>query len=226
MKVERIRHFAALFETYLNSPRAEISLHLPDVVSNWQAHFDTDPLSLLESYDKSLKSRFSNALWEGSYHSAKSVMKLLIEKDKYFMSDSFRDLMDESKEPVLRIRRFGEHCEEVFQSIAPESKKLNTHYHDNKKTVIIYLACQYPDKYCFWDYDNFSKMMRQCGALQIPAEVETERYFKSMRAIFGIVQKESHATQSWKNLLEKNKIPLEPCLIFMNHFAEFTARHD
>lgn len=223
MKVALIKEYSESFKEALIKEKFYPDLHLNDLVANWQLQMNLESVNLAENFDKSLDSHISHALWGGSRHSAKSLMKLMIQTDKEFMRSGFRDLFNEQKDLALRINRFKDHCDEIFNLIRDKDKLYNSHFHDDKKYPLIYLACTYPESYCFWDYPLFEKMMENLGALNTPSEIETERCYKSMRAIFGIIQKDEVTLSVYQNHLRKNKVNDAINLIFMNHFSAYTA---
>lgn len=223
MKVVLIEQYASSFSEAIKLGKFEPDIHLNDVATNWEKHWDIESSALAATFETSLSSKISYALWEGSRNSPKYMMTMMITENKEFMRSTFKDLFNDEKDLALRLHRFRDHCDEIFFQIREKSKLYNTHFHDNKKYPLMYLTCYYPDKYCFWDYSSFEKMMQKLGAMNIPDEVETERYYKSMRAIFGIIQKDTTRITNYQDHLRKSGVNNALNLIFMNHFAQFVA---
>ncbi|MBK9257440.1 MAG: hypothetical protein IPM42_18405 [Saprospiraceae bacterium] len=223
MKVERIRYYIDEFIKTIQKANPINDLHFEEVVLNWQNHWDLKSSPLSKTYTNSLNSKISAEIWGGSRYSPKSMMILMIDTNEEFMRSAFSDLFNENKELALRIERFRFHCDEILEVIQAKDKKINTHYHEDKKNILMYLVMEYPENYCFWNYDNFFKMMKKLESINIPTEVETERYYKSCRAIYNLISKDNGIPELWQQYLFKNSLNSKPNLVFMNHFMNFVS---
>ena len=185
MKVEKINAYTAGFKSYL---RSRIELHNKykyEALQNWHDNWDISAPDFHTRYNNSLHSKTSANLWGGSKDSAKSVMLQFIKENDQFIRMAFKDLFDEGKDLGLRWNRFVFHLDDMLIGLQQKDKLTNTHFHD-KSMVSVYLSFQYPEKYCIWEYSNFEKAMRALESRDIPKDMETERYYKSLRGIYKI----------------------------------------
>ena len=121
------------------------------------------------------------------------------------------------------MNRFIYHLDEMLLLLQEKDRKQNTHYHD-KHMVCFYLAMQYPDKYCLWDYASFYPTMMLLESRNIPSEVETERYYKSLRGIYQIVKKDTETMALFNYLLASTEIKVIPELFLMNDWMDFVSK--
>lgn len=223
MKLHLIQQYIADFDIFLQNSKTIDSLYYYKIVDNWQKNWNLNEENLAVAYDKSLFSHDSNHLWGGSYNSPKSQLKLLIETNPSLMKIAFSDLFDEKLDVGLRIQRFSEYCDVVLEVIKKREKNISTHFHNDKKYACLYLALQFPTKYCLWDYVSFATMMKAFESNNYASEFETERYYKTMGTIFSFIQKDENILHHYHKYLKPLNINIDNPLAIMNDFAIFIS---
>ena len=185
MKVEKINAYLKAYKFHLSKLSSLDHLYRYECQLHWQQNWNNGKDSFLTNYENSLQSTISNHLWGGSKDSAKSVMIELININEQFIKQAFEDLLDETKTLALRMDRFVYHIDDVLSLLQQKDRKQNAHHH-GKFMLCVYLTFEYPNLYCLWDYSNFYKMMVKIDSRNIPLDVETERYFKSIRGMLHL----------------------------------------
>lgn len=223
MKVDIINEFKDKFKSFLTASDEAPNIFYFDVIYNWKSHWNNEGKDLSKIYDSSLQSKVSARLWGGSVNSPKSMMIRLLEREEEFMRSTFRDLFNEKLDVGLRLDRFGFHTDQVFRPMQSKDPKFVSHFHNDREILCLYLALEYPDKYCLFDYSVFHKMMKRFESRNIPTKVEVERYYKSCRGIKNLLTKDEEfiAIVRDKYAIEsENEIPLMIMSIFMEFVAE------
>ena len=222
MKVSLINAYKDKYKTFLiNKDNPSNGFYL-DIAANWKANWNTEGKDLSKIYESSLQSKVSARLWGGSVNSPKSMMILLLEKEEEFMRSTFRDLFNETLDIGLRLDRFGFHTDQVFRPFQGKNPKYISHFHHDREILCLYLALEYPEKYCLFDYPVFHKMMVKFESRNIPTKVEVERYYKSCRGIQNLLLRDEEFIVVFKNAFG---IPQEDTigLMLMSLFMEFVA---
>lgn len=222
MKVSIINNYIDRFKTYLSTNQELSNIFYFEIINNWKTNWNLEGTNLSKSYNDSLQSKVSARLWGGSLNSPKSMMIQLMDKEEEFIRSSFRDLFNEALDLGLRLDRFGFHIDQVFKPLQSKDPKLVSHFHNDRAILCLYLALEYPDKYCLFNYPDFYKMMEVFESRNIPSHIEVERYYKSCRGIKNLLVKDEHL----KELLI-NKYNLDPNqelgLMIMSIFMEFVV---
>lgn len=225
MKVSIINDYKDKFKTLLASDNEVSNAFYFEIINNWQSNWNLEGPNLSDIYNSSLQSKVSARLWGGSVNSPKSLMIKLLETEEEFMRSTFRDLLNESLDVGLRLDRFGFHTDQVFRPLQGKDPKLVSHFHHDREILCLYLALEYPDKYCLFDYPIFYKMMEAFESRNIPTKVEVERYYKSCRGIKNLLEKDEEFST-----LVRDRFNLDPLgkigLIIMSVFMEFVAETD
>jgi len=221
LKVSIINAHKEKFINFLNKSDFIENRFYFELISNWEENWNVEASNLSIVYDTSLQSSVSGRLWGGSTNSAKSMMILLLEKDEDFMRTTFRDLFKENLDLGLRLDRFGYHTDQVFNPIQSKNPKHISHYHSDREILCFYLAMEYPELYCLFDFTSFHKMMVAFESRNIPTKVEVERYYKSCRGIFNLLKKDEKMIEAMK----KFDASPDHHLIWMSIFMEFVAQN-
>ena len=133
---------------------------------------------------------------------------------------AFKDLFTESKDVVLRMQRFLDHCDEMTKQRNKTQPRVKlAHLHD-QRMVSIYLAFRYPDQYCIYHYPAFKETMHQVGLTNTPGAYDLERYFKLCRALNLQLDRSEALQLSLQKLADKHILNL-PC----NQFVTFAFLH-
>lgn len=221
MKVSIINEYIEKFKSNLSQAKDVHNSFYFEIIHNWQSNWNLEGKNFSKIYEDSLNSKFSARLWGGSTNSPKSLMILLIKEEEEFMRSTFRDLFKESLDLGLRLDRFGFHTDQVFKSLQSRKPKFVSHFHHEREILCLYLALEYPEKYCLFDYPVFNKMMEVFESRNIPTKIEVERYYKSCRGIYNLLLKDE---ELMKMLSEKYNLKNQnPELMVMSIFMEFVA---
>jgi len=223
MKVAIINEYKDKFKSFLTNNDVAPNAFYFEVIGNWKSHWNNEGKDLSKIYDSSLQSKVSARLWGGSVNSPKSMMIRLLEREEEFMRSTFRDLLNEKLDVGLRLDRFGFHTDQVFRPMQGKDPKLVSHFHNDREILCLYLALEYPDLYCLFDYAVFHKMMERFESRNIPTKVEVERYYKSCRGIKNLLAKDEEFIAIIRDkyaLEEEDEIPLMIMSIFMEFVAE------
>jgi len=224
MKVAIINEYKDKFKSYLSQNDDFPNAFYFEIISNWKAHWNTEGKNLSEIYNSSLQSNVSARLWGGSVNSAKSMMIILLEKEEEFMRSTFRDLFNETLDIGLRLDRFGFHTDQVFRPLQSKDPKHVSHFHNDREILCLYLAMEFPDRYCLFDYPTFLKMMEVFESRNIPTKVEVERYYKSCRGINNLLIKDEDLVDLVRekyNLGAESDLGLMLISVFMEFVDEF-----
>lgn len=222
MKVAIINVFKDKFKAHLSSRDYFNNTFYFEIIDNWKANWNLEGSDFSKNYDASLQSKVSARLWGGSVNSPKSMMIRLINQDESFMRSTFRDLFNEKLDLGLRLDRFGFHTDQIFGPLQKKHPKYVSHFHNDREILCLYLALEYPEKYCLFNYPTFNKMMELFESRNIPSRVEVERYYKSCRGIKNLIAKDETLIT-----LFKEKYKLDPDrdigLMLMSVFMEFVV---
>ncbi len=222
MKVALINAYKDKFKSFLSSSDNIPNAFYFEIISNWKSNWNIEGKELSKIYDTSLQSKVSARLWGGSVNSPKSMMIRLMVQEEEFLRATFRDLFNENLDVGLRLDRFGFHTDQVFRPLQSKDPKFISHFHNDREILCLYLALEFPDRYCLFNYPIFLKMMERFESRNIPSKVEVERYYKSCRGIKNLLVKDEDFVTLVRH---KYKLGLdyEVGLMLMSVFMEFVA---
>ena len=186
-----------------------------DVIDNWKAHWNAEQKDFAQVYEMSLQSDVSARLWGGNVNSPKTALLQLINTEEEFMRACFRDLFKEDLDLGLRLDRFGFHADQILRPIQSKNPKIVSHFHHDRTILCLYLALEYPEQYCLFDYASFFSMMTKIESRNIPQDVEVERYYKSCRGIFKLIMKDEELVALLESLLHREDLQLMVLSLFM-----------
>ena len=119
----------------------------------------------------------------------------------------FDDLYNETREVDGRISRFLFGCDSLlrdYKKAYPTSIE-NNHDHGDFRMIAIYLAFRYPESYAPYDFDVFQKAMTRFEAKDIPQANDLPRYFKVLRTLQNILEKDPAVQMSLQKHLHPKK---------------------
>lgn len=217
MKVERILHYIDAFKKHLKTG-GELNTYKWECILNFQQRFDADSRDFAASYDQSLRSTISANLWGGTKDSSKSALLELIHENPTFIAATFGDLFNEQLDIMLRLNRFGFHCDQVLSKLQEKNKKINDHAHHDFRILSLYLAFQYPETYTLFDYIPYRKMMEKIESRNIPTEFEVDRFFKTTRAIQKFLIKDEELMEIVTKQLDQPMYYQKPSTMLVHEF--------
>ncbi len=215
MKVELIKHWAALFANYIKEEPSEPKLFKWQSQQNFSEHWTLGTGDLYQVYERSFQSQYSTRLWEGSKHSGKSAMLLFIRQNSTFCESMFRDLFTEKNDIALRLSRFIFHCEQMQSEIKKVHPKSVAHHHDYQ-LLSVYLAFRYPTVHCLFDPNLFAQAGVKIGLRKPPEIFEYARFQKLAKGLATILRNEVIVRSAYPFDINEN-------LLVVHDFYEFVA---
>lgn len=227
MQFQRIQQAMADYEVFLKSgPASEERLYYWESQHLFQETWNIEATDFAKMFDQSLQNTQTRRLWNRENYEPKRFMLLFIAMQSDFPRQLFGDLFNESKDVMGRMDRFLYYCDEFLQDhrrMHPRSPE-NSHYHnDGYQMISLYLAFRYPDRYAPYQYDVFRELMVRLGSPDIPQNNDLERYFKVMRTLQGLLNKQEHIRQLHANRINDSRLFQGESLLLAFDFACFCA---
>lgn len=191
MQLKKIQHYIDLYRSFLETPAAEERMHLWASQRHFQEHWDVDAANFVSMYDQALQNPQTRRFWKREQYEPKRLMMVFGAMEPEYARHIFKDLFKEEKDIENRVDRFAYYCDDLlrtFKEHNPTSVE-NHHYHD-AAMISLYLAFRYPAVYAYYDGSAFAHMMQLLGATDIPKTDDLGRYFKTMRTLYGFLQKD------------------------------------
>lgn len=223
MKVSAIQAALTKYKSYLKKNLHNDQNYKWAVLQTFRQNWNLESLDIRSMYDSSLKNKDSAHLWGGESNSPKSVMLKMMSINPDFCRTMFRDLFAEDKELLLRLDRFGFHCDQLMGDVEKQYGKTISHYHHDFKILSVYLALAFPKTYCIYDYPAFKNFAKAIEVKTIPEEYEILRFFKIMRAVYGIISKDAELLSLQKERLNNLSYYQEPSLLLCHDFYYITG---
>ncbi|MFM9950267.1 MAG: hypothetical protein ACKV1O_20195 [Saprospiraceae bacterium] len=225
MQFQRIQQAIADYEVFLKSGSlSEERLYYWESQRIFQEIWDIDAMDFAKMFDQSLQNTQTRRLWNRENYEPKRVMLLFIAMQPDFPRQLFGDLFNETRDVAGRMDRFLFYCEELLQDyrrMHPRSPE-NSHYHnDDYQMISLYLAFRYPDRYAPYQQGVFRELMIRLGSPDIPQNNDPERYFKVMRTLQGLLNKQEHIRQLHANRIQDNRLFQGESLLLAFDFACF-----
>lgn len=225
MQFQRIQQAIADYEAFLKSgPHSEERLYYWESQRIFQETWDIEAMDFAKMFDQSLQNTLTRRLWNRENYEPKRVMLLFIAMQPDFPRQLFGDLFNETKDVAGRMDRFLFYCEELLQDyrrMHPRSPE-NSHYHnDDYQMISLYLAFRYPDRYAPYHFGVFRELMIRLGSPDIPQNNDPERYFKVMRTLQGLLNKQEQIRQLHANRIHDNTLFQGESLLLAFDFACF-----
>lgn len=227
MKVALINSLLDEFKSYLEKSLGNKSRQAEEIIFKYEnlkvyrEHWDLGELDLRNMFDISFKSKISNRLWGGHYDSSKELMLTFIDHNKEYCRSMFRDLFNEGKDFSLRVNRFLFHCDELLNEVKGKGSK----YFDHRQSynlVSLYLAFEYPHKYCIIDYPEWSRFLKKVEVKTMPSENELERSMKLSKGLFTIMNKSKEIQDLYSSCLPQ-EISCEFNMFMLHDFYHFAS---
>jgi len=220
MKVEKINYYKDLYKVHLKSDDTLSELFKYDSLMNFQSNWDLEALDFKDMFNRSFSSKISGRLWGGSVNSAKSIMLTFIEKHKEFVRSMFRDLLDEKKDVVMRMKRFTFHCDQLLRELQDIDKKVVVHRH-NLRMISVYLGFVYPNVYTIYDYKSFAKCLKLFESKNVIEEFEIDKFFTMSRTLLTILSKDEELVDAHRSRIKSSGVDIEDSLLLVHDFIEF-----
>ncbi|HMQ08793.1 MAG TPA: hypothetical protein PKC30_15950 [Saprospiraceae bacterium] len=178
-----------------------------EMIESFRKHWQLTVNPFLASYQNALIE--STDSWSQPVIEAKQAMTSMIQYNEDMVRSMFTDLFDEKIEIGGRIERFLFHCDVIREDMNTEKVRLHSHSHD-KKTILIYLMCRYPELYCSFEYKEFRSVLKAMDGRSIPTPYESDRYFKNMRNFARFLWADPGFSEESKEYFSNQIIELQP----------------
>lgn len=189
-------------------------------ILKWQENFDIEEMYLGPIIEKSLKNDISGRLWGGENHSIKSGLIALANQNPDLFWSSLKDLFNNERMIIMKANRFLHHCDVIQAEIHKKDQKSNTHF-QNYYSASLLLTLQYPNEYCLFDFAKFEVFGKKIGINDMPVDTDLERYYKIIRAVLKIIEKDAEFMEAYYSKLEEG-IFLGPCLSIVFDLIEYS----
>ncbi len=229
MQLKRIQHYLGEYRRFLNGPRAETRLYYWESQRCFQENWDLRAEDLAAVYDRSLQNSRTRRLWNRENYAPKAMLLKFFELEPDYVRHLFTDLFNEDKEVTGRAQRFVFYCDELLRMYKDKypARIENNHFHDDDYGMIsLYLAFRYPDRYAPYDFDVFVDLLRRLGRPDLPAANDLERYFKVMRTLYKMMQKDEALLTAHQKRLRPGKDYAGDSLLLAFDFAVFCTEPD
>jgi len=226
LKVARLQHYIDQYKKFLLSQVHLEEAYKWEALANFKANWNVESNDLGLVYKNSLKSKVSGQLWGGEVDSPKSAMIQLIETDEAFMRSCFRDLFEESRDILLRMDRFGFHCNQLMDRLQKNYPKTVFHYHNDYKILSVYLAFNDPMAYTIYDAKHFQKMAEKLETKTPFQSFEIVRFFKLCKTIHQFLLKDAALIEIHQNLISGDEYDHENSLLLVHDFYWSCVQHN
>lgn len=225
MQLQRIQQAILDYEAFLGSGEAaEQRLFYWESQRIFQECWDLEAGDFAGMYEQSLQNTKTRRLWTRENYEPKRMMLRFISMLPDFVRQMFSDLFNETKSVEPRMDRFVFYCDELLQDYKRANPRTteNSHFHnDNYEMISLYLAFRYPDRYAPYRYEVFRELMVKFASPDIPAVNDVERYFKVMRTLYNMLNKNENLKNLHAARIEKEGLFQQESLLLAFDFACF-----
>ena len=224
MQLKRLQHYFGEFERFLRKQEATDHLYIWESQAVFQENWSNEASDWYAMYDQSLQNSTSRRLWKREAFEPKRLMLLFLEMEPEYVKQAFRDLFNEEKSVDGRMDRFVFYCDELlrmYRERHPHSIE-NNHYHGNDYDMIsLYLTFRYPADYAPYSLERLISLLRKLGVGNLPQANDPVRYFKVMRTLFKLMQKEDGIQARHQERLTGSSYYQGESLLLAHDFACF-----
>ena len=127
-------------------------------IDTFQTNWDIDSVDFLEMFKKSF-SKVSNLLYQNSWG-------FIIKAAEYFPEETrlmFKNLYNEENDLSERIKEFQTQSEVILEKQKELLKRNNLSAQQDERTISVYLAFRYPEKYILYKSDYYQNYCDEAG---------------------------------------------------------------
>lgn len=222
MQLKKIQQHLQQYKYFLKSRDAYQNLYKWEALQHFQNHWDMDAPNLASMYDQSLQCSKTKRLWKREAYYPKQMMLKFIDLEPDYIRLMFKDLFNENKDIEGRIDRFIFYCDNVLQEFKeahPRSIENNHHHDDNYQIISLYLGFRYPEQYTLYNYLGFRNLLEKLGSRDIPKVNDVGRFFKIMRTLYKMMQKDEDIMKLHQRRLNPNRHYTGDCLLMVEEFC-------
>lgn len=221
MQLKKIQEYIQQYKSFLRTRRAYDNLYKWEALKNFQQHWDISAPNLAEMYNNSLHCSQTKRLWKREAYYPKQMMLKFMAMESDYIQLMFKDLFNEDKDIEGRIDRFIFYCDNALQEFKeanPRSIENNHHHDDNYQIISLYLGFRYPEQYTMYDYEGFKNLLIKLGSRDIPKVNDIGRFFKIMRTLYKMMQKDEELMQLHRRRLHPDKHYQGDSLLLVEEF--------
>ena len=225
MQVKKIQHFLASYQEEILNRTYTPRLFLYETLESWATHWELDAPDFPLMYDRAIQNNYSRRLWNSTGYTPKATMIHLLRHDPEFGRRSFANLFNEDVSIDNRISRFKFCCDELLSSYKRSKKGavVQGHDHEDNRMIFLYLCMTYPDKYAFYEFDDFYKAMKALGMTKLPGPYEIERFVKISRTLYGFLCKEEQLFETVQPFLPKSDLNPEINMLILTDWYKYLS---
>lgn len=195
--------------------------HPFQVMKTWQYHWDMDNLDFKQLYDDSLSG--DSPLWEGDDYHPKQMMLHYIEMNPDLARSAFKDLFLQKRDIVGRVYRFIYALNELKNNYQAEHTKYDSHYHDDRRMVMLYLTMKFPEIYTLYEQDGFQKLLKKVKAADVKDVHDIDRYTKVTKTVNIFIQKDEELMEYVNEKTVGDEYYSEPNLLLVHGLYQHVA---
>lgn len=136
-----IKNLLAQYYNFIDHPDYD-ELYKWEAVQNFQNNWDIEAENFEAMFNQSFQPENCN-LWVSGMYYPRTMMMEFIKENPEEVRDMFRELYEENRDLMDRIRSFKQRTEDLLSEIGKSDKN---HYQDDR-AIAVYLSFRYPDKY-------------------------------------------------------------------------------
>ena len=225
MQVKKIQQYLTSYQDDIQERRYTPKLFLFETLESWSDNWDIDAPDFPIMYDHSIQNSYSRRLWNSTGYTPKSTMIHLLRHDPEFGRRSFANLFNEEVSIDNRISRFKFCCDELLSSYkrAKKGAVVQGHDHEDNRMIFLYLCMTYPDKYAFFEFNDFYKAMKALGMTKLPGPYEIERFVKISKTLFSFLQKEEKLLESIAPFIPKTDLKPEINMLVLSDWYHYLS---
>lgn len=140
------------YKAYLSVSEIKDEIYKWHAIENFQQHWDIDA----ENFDKMFRRAFKkreNLFYQNSWGFITKALKKYPEK----LREMFKDLYNETEPLNERIDSFQKSAIELLPALKKELGKEKMNHQQDERTISVYLALRFPEKYFLYMYSFYEK---------------------------------------------------------------------
>jgi 5-methylcytosine-specific restriction protein B len=170
-------------------------------INTFQQNWNLDAEDFHQMFRDSF-SKVSNLLYQNSWGFIEKSAQNFPEETR----EMFRDLYDESVEITQKIKTFQTESEKLLPKVRRALNRTNINAQQDERTISVYLAFRFPEKYMLYKADYYKKF---CEQLNIKSKKSGERFL--------------HLQELANQIIEENLLDDED---FINTYRKFYPKPD
>ncbi len=225
MVLAKINAAIADYKKWLLSNKHHPFVHPWESVQHFQHHWNLEEVDPAAMFEGSFHNTETRRLWQTENWQPKRIMTEFWRFDPLTVRMMFDDLFNETRELDGRVSRFLFGCDMLLRDYRKTQIKHieNNHDHGDFQMISIYLAFRYPESYGPYDFEIFQKVLTRFGAHDVPQSHDLPRYFKVLRTLTNLLEKDGDVVSSMQKHLHPRRHFQGKTLLLAADFCRFAA---